>query len=142
MTTLPLDVEGLLHELEDPFAERFDGLPPATVMGHVHLKVAKIPETIAFYRDVIGFALMAQLGPYAAFLSAGGYHHHLGANTWESYGASRPRRGARRCATPRSSSRTRTSVGACSTGWRAPVSPRSSPTWVRCSAIRPATRWC
>lgn len=90
MTTLPLDVEGLLHELEDPFAERFDGLPPATVMGHVHLKVAKIPETIAFYRDVIGFALMAQLGPYAAFLSAGGYHHHLGANTWESYGAFPP----------------------------------------------------
>src|SRR5947209_15958362 len=90
MTTLPLEVEGLLHELEDPLAERFDGLPPATVMGHVHLKVAKIPETIAFYRDVIGFALMAQLGPYAAFLSAGGYHHHLGANTWESYGAFPP----------------------------------------------------
>jgi catechol 2,3-dioxygenase len=56
-------------------------------MGHVHLKVATIPETIAFYRDVVGFALMAELGPYAAFLSAGGYHHHLGANTWESRGA-------------------------------------------------------
>jgi catechol 2,3-dioxygenase len=53
-------------------------------MGHVHLKVAQIAETIAFYRDVLGFALMAQLGPYAAFLSAGGYHHHVGANTWES----------------------------------------------------------
>jgi catechol 2,3-dioxygenase len=90
MTTLPLDVEGLLGELGDPRSEPFDGLAPGTVMGHVHLKVADIPETIAFYRDVVGLALMAQLGPYAAFLSAGGYHHHLGANTWESAGASPP----------------------------------------------------
>jgi catechol 2,3-dioxygenase len=90
MTTLPLDVKSLLDELEDPPSESFAGLPPGTVMGHVHLKVAEVPETIAFYRDVIGFALMAQLGPYAAFLSAGGYHHHLGANTWESAGASPP----------------------------------------------------
>ncbi len=90
MTTLPLDVEGLIGELEDPLAEPFEGLPSGTVMGHVHLKVAKIPETVAFYRDVVGFALMAQLGPYAAFLSAGGYHHHLGANTWESSGALPP----------------------------------------------------
>ena len=59
-------------------------------MGHVHLKVAAIPETIAFYRDVLGFGLMGQLGPQAAFLSAGGYHHHVGANTWESAGASPP----------------------------------------------------
>ena len=87
MTTLPLDVDSLLSELEDPRSEPFDGLPSGTVMGHVHLKVAQIAETIAFYRDVLGFALMAQLGPYAAFLSAGGYHHHVGANTWESAGA-------------------------------------------------------
>ena len=59
-------------------------------MGHVHLKVAAIPETISFYRDVLGFGLMGQLGPQAAFLSAGGYHHHVGANTWESAGASPP----------------------------------------------------
>jgi len=84
LTTMPLDVASLLGELKDPRSESFGGLPPATVMGHVHLKVARIPETIAFYRDVLGFALMAQLGPYAAFLSAGGYHHHIGANTWES----------------------------------------------------------
>lgn len=90
MTTLPLDVDSLLGELPDPAADSFDGLPPATVMGHVHLKVARIPETVAFYCDVLGFALMAQLGPHAAFLSAGGYHHHLGANTWESSGASPP----------------------------------------------------
>ena len=90
MTTLPLDVESLLGELEDPRSEPFHGLPSGTVMGHVHLKVARIGETIDFYRDVLGFALMAQLGRYAAFLSAGGYHHHIGANTWESAGATSP----------------------------------------------------
>ncbi|MEZ5123294.1 MAG: VOC family protein [Solirubrobacterales bacterium] len=90
MTTLPLDVDDLLGELSDPRTEPFDRLPAATVMGHVHLKVARIPETVGFYRDVLGFALMAELGPYAAFLSAGGYHHHIGANTWESAGASPP----------------------------------------------------
>jgi catechol 2,3-dioxygenase len=90
MTTLPLDIQSLLGELQDPRSEPFDRLPSGTVMGHVHLKVARIDATIAFYRDVLGFALMAQLGPYAAFLSAGGYHHHIGANTWESAGATPP----------------------------------------------------
>jgi catechol 2,3-dioxygenase len=90
MTTLPLDVDNLLGELSDPASEAFDGLPSGTVMGHVHLKVATIPETVAFYGDVLGFALMAQLGESAAFLSAGGYHHHIGANTWESAGAPPP----------------------------------------------------
>ena len=90
MTTLRLDVDDLLGELEDPASEPFDGLPVGTRMGHVHLKVAGIPETVAFYRDVIGFGLMAQLGGQAAFLSAGGYHHHIGSNTWESAGASPP----------------------------------------------------
>jgi catechol 2,3-dioxygenase len=90
MTTLPLDVDSLLGELEDPHSEPFSRLPDGTVMGHVHLKVAGIAETVAFYRDVVGFGLMAQLGSSAAFLSAGGYHHHLGANTWESAGASPP----------------------------------------------------
>ncbi len=94
MTTLPLDVESLFAEIDDPASEPFDGLPAGTVMGHVHLKVAAVPETIAFYRDVLGFGLMAQLGPQAAFLSAGGYHHHVGANTWESAGASPPPAGA------------------------------------------------
>jgi catechol 2,3-dioxygenase len=90
MTTLPLDVDDLLGELEPPESEPFAGLPPETTMGHVHLKVADIPQTLQFYRDALGFALMAQLGPYAAFLSAGGYHHHIGANTWESAGAAPP----------------------------------------------------
>jgi catechol 2,3-dioxygenase len=87
MTTMPLDVDGLLGELDDPASAAFDGLPEGTVMGHVHLRVADVADTIGFYRDVLGFGLMAQLGRQAAFLSAGGYHHHIGANTWESAGA-------------------------------------------------------
>jgi catechol 2,3-dioxygenase len=87
MTTLPLDVDAILGELDDPASAPFDGLPGGTIMGHVHLRVAAVDDTVRFYRDTLGFALMAQLGPMAAFLSAGGYHHHLGANTWESAGA-------------------------------------------------------
>jgi catechol 2,3-dioxygenase len=87
MTTLPLDVESLLGELDDPDAEPFDGLPDGTAMGHVHFRVADVPAAVGFYRDVLGMGLTAQLGPAAAFLSAGGYHHHVGANTWESRGA-------------------------------------------------------
>jgi catechol 2,3-dioxygenase len=90
MTTLPLDTRDLLGVLDDPASAPFEALPGGTVMGHVHLCVADVPETIAFYRDVLGFALMAQLGAQAAFLSAGGYHHHLGGNTWESRGAPQP----------------------------------------------------
>ena len=90
LTTMPLDVEGLLHEIGDPRTAPFDGLATGTVMGHIHLKVADIPRTVAFYRDVLGFGLMASLGTQAAFLAAGGYHHHIGANTWESGGAPPP----------------------------------------------------
>ena len=90
MTTVPLDVDDLLGELPDPRSERFDGLPAGTVMGHVHLRVATIPETVSFYRVALGFAVMAQLGAQAAFLGAGGYHHHVGANTWGSAGAPPP----------------------------------------------------
>jgi catechol 2,3-dioxygenase len=90
MTTEHLDVQGLLGELDDPKTEPFDGLPAGTTMGHVHLRVSSIPETIAFYRDQLGFALMAEYGSQAAFLAAGGYHHHLGGNTWQSAGAPPP----------------------------------------------------
>jgi catechol 2,3-dioxygenase len=90
MTTIALDVESLLGEIGDPRSEPFDGLTTATVMGHVHLRVADVGTTIGFYRDVLGFGLMAQMGNQAAFLSAGGYHHHLGANTWQSRGAGPP----------------------------------------------------
>ena len=88
MTTMPLDVQDLFGELADPETEPFEGLPDGTVMGHVHLRVADVPKTIEFYNGVLGMGIMAELGPAAAFLSAGGYHHHVGANTWESRGAS------------------------------------------------------
>jgi catechol 2,3-dioxygenase len=94
LTTLPLDVDDLLGVLADPVSEPFDRLATGTAMGHVHLKVVSVAETIAYYRDVLGFGLMAQLGAQAAFLSAGGYHHHLGANTWESAGAAPPPEGS------------------------------------------------
>ncbi len=94
MTTLPLNVESLLGELAEPSTEVFDGLPAGTTMGHVHLKVARIDQTLDFYRDVLGFAVMAQLGTHAAFLSTGGYHHHVGANTWESADVMVPAPGA------------------------------------------------
>lgn len=87
MTTLPLDTGDLLAELDDPATAPFSKLPSGTVMGHVHLCVADIEATVEFYGDGLGFALMAQLGSQAAFLAAGGYHHHLGANIWESRGA-------------------------------------------------------
>jgi catechol 2,3-dioxygenase len=90
MTSLPLDARSVLGELADRETEGFEGLPSGTVMGHVHLKVGSIDETVAFYGDVLGFGLMAQLGRQAAFFAAGGYHHHVGTNTWESAGGSPP----------------------------------------------------
>jgi catechol 2,3-dioxygenase len=87
MTTVPVDVENLLGELDDPATEPFDGLPDGTIVGHTHLRVADIPSTVDFYRDVLGMDVTAEVRPAAAFLSAGGYHHHVGANTWESHGA-------------------------------------------------------
>lgn len=66
---------------------------PQTRIGHVHLKVSDLERSVAFYRDVIGLEVMQRYGPGAAFLSAGGYHHHIGLNTWESKGGSRPPHG-------------------------------------------------
>jgi catechol 2,3-dioxygenase len=68
-------------------------IDPRVDIGHVHLKVSDLDRAIAFYRDVLGFELMGQAGGQAAFLSAGGYHHHIGLNTWESAGGSPPPRG-------------------------------------------------
>ena len=65
-------------------------IDPGVDIGHVHLKVADLDRAIDFYRDVLGFDLMQKLGDQAAFLSAGGYHHHIGLNTWESKGGSPP----------------------------------------------------
>lgn len=63
---------------------------PETRIGHVHLKVADLERAIAFYSGVLGFELTQRYGSQAAFLSAGGYHHHIGLNTWESRGGSPP----------------------------------------------------
>src|SRR5881296_4275832 len=68
-------------------------IDPGVDIGHVHLKVSDIDRALAFYRDVLGFDEMQRLGDQAAFISAGGYHHHIGLNTWESRGGSPPPRG-------------------------------------------------
>ncbi|MDX6628131.1 MAG: catechol 2,3-dioxygenase [Gaiellales bacterium] len=94
MGTDPLDLNGLLGELEDPETEPFERQPEGTTMGHVHLQVAHIAPSLGFYRDVLGFGLMAEYGGQAVFLSAGGYHHHVGANTWRSGGALPPEPGS------------------------------------------------
>ena len=65
-------------------------IDPRTDIGHVHLKVSDLDRAISFYRDVLGFELQQRMGDEAAFLSAGGYHHHIGLNTWQSKGGSPP----------------------------------------------------
>jgi catechol 2,3-dioxygenase len=67
-------------------------IDPRVDIGHVHLKVSDIDRALAFYRDVLGFEVQARMGPDAAFISAGGYHHHIGLNTWESKGGHPPPR--------------------------------------------------
>ena len=69
-------------------------IDPGVRIGHVHLKVADLQRSIDFYQGVLGFQLMQRFGKQAAFLSAGGYHHHIGLNTWESLGGSPPPPGA------------------------------------------------
>jgi len=69
-------------------------IAPGARVGHVHLKVADLERAIAFYRDVLGFEITQRMGREAAFLGAGGYHHHVGLNTWESRGGSPPPPGA------------------------------------------------
>jgi catechol 2,3-dioxygenase len=68
----------------------FAPVDPGVRMGHVHLKVADIERALAFYRDVLGFEVTQRLGSQVAFISAGGYHHHIGLNTWESRGGAAP----------------------------------------------------
>jgi len=65
-------------------------IDPGVRIGHTHLKVSDLERAIHFYRDVLGFELMQRFGRQAAFLSAGGYHHHIGLNTWESLGGRPP----------------------------------------------------
>ena len=93
MATLPLDLEDVLGELRSAAGpQRY--APPGTTMGHVHLQVSDLSEAEAFYNGVLGFDVMVRGYPGALFVSAGGYHHHIGLNTWHSAGASPPAPGA------------------------------------------------
>src|SRR4029077_9142098 len=65
-------------------------IPSGVRIGHVHLKVSSLDRALAFYRDVLGFEITQRYGTQAAFLSAGGYHHHIGLNTWDSAGGNPP----------------------------------------------------
>ena len=81
MSTLPLNARALV---EAAGGEPWAGLPKGTVIGHVHLFVGDIDQAAAFYHDLVGFDKMVWSYPGALFMSAGGYHHHLGTNTWAS----------------------------------------------------------
>ena len=93
MATLPLDLESVLGEL-DAGERPADGMPAGTTMGHVHLQVADIPPVEGFYNGALGLDVTVRSYPGALFLSAGGYHHHVGLNTWQSQGAPAPPEGA------------------------------------------------
>jgi catechol 2,3-dioxygenase len=93
MATLPLDVDGVLGEIdsEQPTPPR---IPEGTHIGHMHLQVANLHDAEAFYAGALGFDVMVRTYPGALFVSAGGYHHHIGLNTWESAGGSPPPEGS------------------------------------------------
>jgi catechol 2,3-dioxygenase len=86
MVTLPLDLDELLEQDPGGAVATIDA---GTTVGHVHLKVSEVPRATAFYRDALGFEEQASM-PSAAFLAAGGYHHHVGLNSWQSEGANAP----------------------------------------------------
>ena len=89
MATLPLDLQHLMGELE-PAVGQQEHAPSGTRIGHVHLQVANLENAEAFYSGVLGFDVVVRGYPGALFVSAGGYHHHLGLNTWHSAGATAP----------------------------------------------------
>ena len=92
MATLPLDLDGVLGELRREDAEA--PMPAGTVIGHVHLNVGDLAAAEAFYSGALGFDVMVRGYPGALFVSAGGYHHHLGLNTWAGEGAPAPPAGS------------------------------------------------
>ncbi|SFF48018.1 catechol 2,3-dioxygenase [Paenibacillus algorifonticola] len=83
MATDPVDIQGLLDVSE---GKVWNGLPEGTVIGHVHLHVSHLPQAQQFYCDTLGFDIIFNMGGSALFISAGGYHHHLGLNTWAGVG--------------------------------------------------------
>ncbi|MCQ4087120.1 VOC family protein [Saccharibacillus sp. JS10] len=82
MATDPVDVDSLLSLAED-----WTGMPQGTVIGHVHLHIGNLPDARKFYVDGLGFDIVSHFGNAALFVSAGGYHHHMGLNTWAGVGA-------------------------------------------------------
>ena len=84
MTTNALNAEDLMKEASSGV---FEGLSEHTVLGHVHLQVSNLQEAKYFYQNGLGFQVVSQLGDHAVFASYGGYHHHIGLNTWQSAGA-------------------------------------------------------
>jgi catechol 2,3-dioxygenase len=91
MATLPLDLDSVLAEAGE---NGTNGMPAGTTIGHVHLRVADIPAAEAFYNGALGLEVMVRSYPGALFVAAGGYHHHIGLNTWQSEGAPAPPEGA------------------------------------------------
>ncbi|RDC62036.1 VOC family protein [Adhaeribacter pallidiroseus] len=83
MTTEPVDVESLLRELPVP-DQSWTGLPTGTRIGHIHLQVSRLNLARGFYHHLLGFTVMQESYPGALFVAAGGYHHHIGLNTWRS----------------------------------------------------------
>jgi catechol 2,3-dioxygenase len=93
MSTLPLDLGDVLGELTDADSPQ-PAAPAGTTIGHVHLQVADIAQAEAFYNGVLGFDVTVRGYPGALFVSAGGYHHHIGLNTWQSAGSGPPAPGS------------------------------------------------
>ncbi len=89
MAVDPLDIDGVLGELERDSSD-WQGIASETTLGHMHLHVADLASAEEFYCGVLGFEVMVHYGPGALFVSAGGYHHHLGLNTWAGVGAPPP----------------------------------------------------
>src|SRR5689334_8166192 len=85
MAVDPVDIRGVLEEAERS-GEAWSGMAAGTRLGHMHLQVGDIAQAQAFYSDILGFDVVAAM-PAALFVSAGGYHHHIGMNTWHSRGA-------------------------------------------------------
>ncbi|MFC5530530.1 VOC family protein [Cohnella yongneupensis] len=89
MASDPLDIPGILREAED---SPWQGLPPETIMGHIHLHIGDLAKARAFYCDLLGWEMAADMSRMmrALFISAGGYHHHIGLNVWAGVGAPQP----------------------------------------------------
>ena len=93
MATLPLDLRSVADELSTADAAQAQA-PPETTIGHVHLQASELEQSEAFYAGILGFDVMVRGYPRLLFLAAGGYHHHVGLNTWHSAGSSPPARGS------------------------------------------------